>query len=199
MTRSSHWWWLTASPCHSLMVRKFVSDTHKVMTVLWLLQYECSIVLWTLQGFCLDTSGERVTLGLYHQVYVPCLVVASSCLRTWAIVPVLDKDREILNGPFRRMHLGVNVWFLMLCVGGDANGKQPKMVQREHKDLISEIRSQAKPNKLDVALPTYIPIQHKRKPRSLVLSPASDHLCATRYIGQTPPAGQTFIQLVSHL
>jgi hypothetical protein len=53
--------------------------------------------------------------------------------------------------------------------------------QREHMDLIVNIRSQKKAKKLDVGLPSYIPIQHKRKPRSLVLSPATDHLCATRY------------------
>ncbi|CAK9190610.1 unnamed protein product [Sphagnum troendelagicum] len=51
--------------------------------------------------------------------------------------------------------------------------------QREHMDLIVNIRSQKKAKKLDVGLPSYIPIQHKRKPRSLVLSPATDHLCAT--------------------
>lgn len=64
--------------------------------------------------------------------------------------------------------------------GGEAKGNKPKpVVEREHVDLISKIRSQSRPKKLDVALPSYIPIQHKRKPRSLVLSPAIDHLCAT--------------------
>jgi len=64
-----------------------------------------------------------------------------------------------------------------------AGQKKFKVVvpQREHMDLIVNIRSQKKAKKLDVGLPSYIPIQHKRKPRSLVLSPATDHLCATRY------------------
>jgi hypothetical protein len=67
--------------------------------------------------------------------------------------------------------------------GGEAGQKKFKVVlpQREHMDLIVNIRSQKKAKKLDVGLPSYIPIQHKRKPRSLVLSPATDHLCATRY------------------
>ncbi len=70
-----------------------------------------------------------------------------------------------------------------LCIGGEAGQKKFKVVvpQREHMDLIVNIRSQKKAKKLDVGLPSYIPIQHKRKPRSLVLSPATDHLCATRY------------------
>ncbi|KAG0593927.1 hypothetical protein M758_UG032200 [Ceratodon purpureus] len=41
------------------------------------------------------------------------------------------------------------------------------------------IRSQSKPTKLDVAFLVYVPNHHKRKPRSLVMSPAIDHLCAT--------------------
>lgn len=66
--------------------------------------------------------------------------------------------------------------------GAGMEGKSKKFkgaVQREHVDLISSIRSQSKPKKLDVAMPSYVPLQHKRKPRSLVLSPAIDHLCAT--------------------
>lgn len=65
--------------------------------------------------------------------------------------------------------------------GGEIKLNKTKgVVQREHIDLIAKIRSQGKPKKMDVAMPSYIPLQHKRKPRSLVLSPAIDHLCATR-------------------
>lgn len=72
-----------------------------------------------------------------------------------------------------------------LCNAGagvEAKSKKAKGIlpQREHVDLIATIRSESEPKKLDVALPSYIPLQHKRKPRSLVLSPAIDHLCATR-------------------
>lgn len=64
--------------------------------------------------------------------------------------------------------------------GGEIKLNKTKgVVQREHIDLIAKIRSQGKPKKMDVAMPSYIPLQHKRKPRSLVLSPAIDHLCAT--------------------
>lgn len=53
-------------------------------------------------------------------------------------------------------------------------------VQGDYVDLIKLIKIQKKPTKLDVAFPIYIPLRHSRKPRSLVLSPAVDHLCATR-------------------
>lgn len=72
---------------------------------------------------------------------------------------------------------------MLFGAGGEAKvNKLKPVVEVEHVDLISKIRIQGRPKKLDVALPSYIPIQHKRKPRSLVLSPAIDHLCATRYI-----------------
>ncbi|KAG0622880.1 hypothetical protein M758_3G131100 [Ceratodon purpureus] len=64
--------------------------------------------------------------------------------------------------------------------GVEENSKKAKgAVQREYVDLISMIRNQSKPTKLDVAFPVYVPNHHKRKPRSLVMSPAIDHLCAT--------------------
>lgn len=85
--------------------------------------------------------------------------------------------------PVWRLIPGDVLMILLFGAGGEAKGNKPKpVVEREHVDLISKIRSQSRPKKLDVALPSYIPIQHKRKPRSLVLSPAIDHLCATRYI-----------------
>ncbi|KAG0593909.1 hypothetical protein M758_UG030500 [Ceratodon purpureus] len=64
--------------------------------------------------------------------------------------------------------------------GVEENSKKAKgAVQREYVDLISMIRSQTKPTKLDVAFTVYVPNHHKRKPRSLVMSPTIDHLCAT--------------------
>ena len=65
--------------------------------------------------------------------------------------------------------------------GVEAKSNKAKgAAQRERVDLIAKIRSQSTPSKLDVAFPIYISLQRKRKPRSLVMSPAIDHLCATR-------------------
>ena len=109
------------------------------------------------------------------------MIVLSLCV-CWK-----EMSMVFLQGSCANSCAEVNSWrclmILLFGAGGEAKGNKPKpVVEREHVDLISKIRSQSRPKKLDVALPSYIPIQHKRKPRSLVLSPAIDHLCATRYI-----------------
>lgn len=59
--------------------------------------------------------------------------------------------------------------------------KRPKrkIVQKEHRDLIPSIRTSSSPHLISFQSGTHISSQHKRKLRSLALSPASDQLFVT--------------------
>lgn len=55
--------------------------------------------------------------------------------------------------------------------------------QKEHKELISLICSCSSPKTIHCQTGCFMPSQHKRKLRSLVLCPANDELFMTRYFG----------------
>lgn len=131
---------------------------------------------WNHESYCMTCNAKK-RVYFEQTMWLFCHYVCSgrNCQRyIW---------RVLLQIPVWMLIPEDVLMILLFGAGGEAKVNKPKpVVQREHVDLISKIRSQSRPKKLDVALPSYIPIQHKRKPRSLVLSPAIDHLCATRYI-----------------
>eukprot|EP00249_Psilotum_nudum_P010718 c22717_g1_i1 orf=1-1191(-) len=51
--------------------------------------------------------------------------------------------------------------------------------QKEHVDLVAQIRDSKAPGLKNMLLPNYVAGQHKRKLRSLVVNPAAGEICAT--------------------
>ena len=64
--------------------------------------------------------------------------------------------------------------FLIIIVGGVPE-------RREHKELVSIVRSRPSPSLIHCNASTHISSQHKRKLRSLSICPVNEQLFITRY------------------